>query len=71
MGQAQNRNLYFPKKRKGVRKKEGPIFGFGAKDVFVQIESSFLFPFAEVERRMDGWPFQLPGSTRKIRTSSE
>jgi hypothetical protein len=36
-----------------------------------QIESSFFFPFAEVEARMDGLPFQLPGSTRKIRTSAE
>src|SRR6266576_2732489 len=25
-----------------------------------QIESSFFFPFAEVEARMDGMPFQLP-----------
>jgi hypothetical protein len=40
-------------------------------DMHDQIESSFSFPLAEVERQMDGCPFQLPGSTRKIRTSAE
>jgi hypothetical protein len=58
-------------KKKWREKEEGVIFGLGCRDMHNQIESSFFFPFAEVERRMDGMPFQLPGSTRKIRTSAE